>query len=260
MSQSATDEIVATNRAYWESLAPHRKGEPLDFFRQGNSALDDHELALIGDVDGLRVLHLACSMGDESLTFAQHGADVTGVDLAPSHLETGRAKAAALGVQVTFVEQDMMRLDPSLTDFDLIYVSSGGVCWIPDLDAWAAQIVDRLVPTGRLVINEHHPLWEVLSVADHDQVTVSGDYFGNSRDGYGDPLKAPQVTQSIGSPDISPQSFVWSLGRIVTALLGAGLTIQALQEYPHPEMYPGLGSAAARLPATYLLSAGRRDS
>ncbi|HWD77567.1 MAG TPA: class I SAM-dependent methyltransferase, partial [Kribbella sp.] len=121
-----SSEVVSRNRIYWEQLAPHRPGEPLEFFLECGSALTEPELALVGDVRGRRVLQLACSVGDEALTFAQLGAVVTAVDLAPSHLASGRAKGQALGVQVDFIEQDMMTLDPAVTGFDLIYISWGG--------------------------------------------------------------------------------------------------------------------------------------
>jgi SAM-dependent methyltransferase len=249
-------DVTAQNRNYWEAIAPDRRGEPVAFFESGGSALTPAELAVIGDPAGQRVLQLACSMGDESLTLAQRGAEVTAVDISPTHLGTGRQKASALGLTVDFREQDMMNLDPELTGFDLIYISSGGVCWVPELHAWAADIAARLKPSGQLLINEHHPLWEVLTVTGENELAVSGDYLRPDRPRYTDMLKAPQAAQGrTGLPDHT--SYVWSLGRMVTALLAAGLTIRSLQEAGEPGMYPGLGESAGRVPATYLLAASR---
>ncbi|MBB5833762.1 class I SAM-dependent methyltransferase [Kribbella italica] len=247
-------EVVAQNRQYWQALAPHRPGESVEFFRAGGSALNPDELAAVGDVSGRRVLQLACSVGDEALTFAGLGADVTAVDLAPTHLSTGRAKAGALGLSVDFREQDMMALDPELTGFDLIFISWGGICWVPDLTSWAADLSTRLAPGGVLVISEHHPLWEVLTVT--APMSVNGDYFAPARVGYADPLKAPEITRELESPILS-RSFVWSLGALTTAVLAAGLTLRSLQEFAAPEMYAALGDKAAWLPATYLLTATR---
>ena len=259
MTTDASDKITARNSAYWEALAPHRHGEPVDFFRQGGSALTDAELAAIGEVRDRRVLQLACSMGDEAITFAQLGANVTGVDIAPSHLEIGRAKAEQVGVTIDFVQQDMMALDYALTGFDVIYISWGGICWVPDLEAWARSLAGRLNPGGLLVISEHHPLWEILSAGADGTLSVSGDYFHAAREGYPDPHKAPQVTREIGSPAQVPVSYVWNLGSVVSAVVTAGLTLRSLQEFPDAQNYPGLGSDATRLPATYLLTASRRS-
>ncbi|GAA1509484.1 class I SAM-dependent methyltransferase [Kribbella lupini] len=247
-------EVVARNRRYWEALAPHRLGESIEFFEAGGSALNSDELDAVGDVRGRRVLQLACSVGDEALTFARLGAEVVAVDLAPGHLATGRAKAEALGLAVDFREQDMMALAPELTGFDLIFISWGGICWVPDLTRWAADLASRLAPGGVLVISEHHPLWEVLTVT--APMRVTGNYFAPARDGYSDPLKAPQITRELGD-DIPSRSYVWSLGAVVTAVLNAGLTLRSLQEFAEPDMYADLGDQAGHLPATYLLTAVR---
>lgn len=185
------------------------------------------------------------------------GADVTAVDIAPSHLVTARSKAAEVGVTVEFLEQNMMALDPELTGFDLIYISWGGICWVPDLDAWAQSLAGRLNPGGMLMISEHHPLWEVLTSQPDGSLTVGADYFTPARDGYPDPLKAPVVTRKIGVPETMPLSYVWNLGEVVSAVLNAGLTVRSLQEFPDEQNYPGLGVHATHLPATYLLTAAR---
>jgi SAM-dependent methyltransferase len=256
MSEARDPDVVSQNREYWEHLAPHRPGLPVEFFLDGSSALNQDELVAAGEVQGRRVLQLACSVGDEALTFAQRGADVTAVDIAPSHLASGRAKAEALGLDVAFVEQDMMTLDPQLTGFDLIYISWGGLCWATSISDWTRLVAARLNPGGQLVISEHHPLWEVLTVRSDGLLSVSGDYFDVGRDGYSDPLKAPQITRRLGVPDLPHRSYVWSIGSVVTAVLEAGLTLKSLREFPDPDMYPGLGDQAVDIPATYLLVAG----
>jgi SAM-dependent methyltransferase len=257
MSDETAASVVNDNQRYWEALAPERRGEPIESLRAGAGVLNDHELAAVGDVRGRRVLQLACSVGDEALTFAQMGAQVTAVDLAPSHLATGRAKAEALGLVVDFQQHDMMNLPRDITGFDLVFISWGGVCWAPDIDAWAHVVAQRLNPGGSLVISEHHPLWEVLTVAGDDRLSISGDYFNPDRAGYADPLKAPEITRLLGVPNLPHQSFVWSIGNLISALLTAGLTIRSFREFPHADMYPGLGTTADHIPATYLLTAIR---
>ncbi|MET9269985.1 class I SAM-dependent methyltransferase [Kribbella sp. NPDC003557] len=249
--------VVRDNQRYWEALAPARTGAPVESLRSGADVFTDHERAAIGDVRGRRVLQLACSVGDEALTFAQLGAEVTAVDIAPSHLATGRAKAEALGLVVDFQEQNMMALSEDLTGFDLIFISWGGLCWTPDVNAWAHLAAQRLNPGGSLIISEHHPLWEVLTVAGEDRLSISADYFVPDRAGYADPLKAPEITRTLGVPDLPHKSFVWSIGNVISAVLTAGLTIQSFQEFPEADMYPNLGTNADRIPATYLLTATR---
>jgi 2-polyprenyl-3-methyl-5-hydroxy-6-metoxy-1,4-benzoquinol methylase len=57
------------------------------------------------EIKGLRVLDFGCGLGDESIEMAQHGADVTGVDIVESYLTQARAKARDQGVKVQFTNQ-----------------------------------------------------------------------------------------------------------------------------------------------------------
>jgi SAM-dependent methyltransferase len=57
-----------------------------------------------------RALDLGCGRGTHAIYLAQHGWQVTGVDLVPRALETARRKADAAGAQPTFVPGDITRL------------------------------------------------------------------------------------------------------------------------------------------------------
>jgi N-methylhydantoinase B/oxoprolinase/acetone carboxylase alpha subunit len=63
---------------------------------------------------------------------------------------------------------------------------------------------------------------EGVTVADDGHLSVSGDYFASGRDGYADPLKAPEITRTLGVPDLPHRSFVWSIASVVSAVLAAG--------------------------------------
>jgi SAM-dependent methyltransferase len=250
--------VTEQNARYWEAIAARRLGEPAEFFLAGGRALMEKELAVIGDPVGKRVLHLASAVGNEAITFAQLGAAVTAVDISPTHVANGQAKAAAVGVSVNFVLADMTALPAEIDGFDVIYISWGGLCWVPDLDEWAQEVARRLAEDGRLVIAEHHPLWEVLSVSGPGRLTVSGSYFESARTFFPDIRKAPQAEQELDRPLPAKTSFVWGLGTVVSAVLGAGLRLTSLREYADSELYPGLGDdAVLAIPSSYILAAQR---
>jgi 2-polyprenyl-3-methyl-5-hydroxy-6-metoxy-1,4-benzoquinol methylase len=138
MAPAAYAEIVQRNARRWEMMAKYRFGMTLEQHRAGVSALDPEELDLLGDLSGQRVLHLACAVCDEGITMATHGARVVGVDISETHVRVGREKAEALGIEIELRVGDMMNLDEDLRDFDLVHISSGGICWVPDLDDWLA--------------------------------------------------------------------------------------------------------------------------
>ncbi|MGW7686364.1 class I SAM-dependent methyltransferase [Kribbella sp. NPDC054772] len=250
------EDITRQNGAYWEAMAAHRHGVTVEDLRSGGEVVSAEELAVIGPVDGRRFLHVAAAVGDAALSLALQGARAVAVDIAPSHVATGRAKAAELGVDVEYRVGDMTALADDLTGFDTIYISWGGLCWVPDLRAWVADMARRLTPGGRLVIAEHHPVWEVLSVVGHDRLALSASYFEQEWLGRRDLAKEPQVVKELGLEWRPHKAFVWNLGDIVSAFLAAGLVVVALQEFPNPEMYAGFAHAG-HLPATYIAAAER---
>ncbi|WP_427887317.1 class I SAM-dependent methyltransferase [Kribbella sp. GL6] len=253
-------DITAANRASWNQIHHARPGEPASFFVAGGSTLTEEELAAAGDVRGRRVLHLACSCGDEVLSWAQLGASVTGVDISEVALAMAIEKSTATGIPAGFIRADMLALPESLTGFDLIYLSWGAICWVPDLDVFATSVAARLVAGGSVLIAEHHPVWETLAVRGPNQLEVTANYFGRTN-----PLAAVEnskrPTGARDNPDAPTfQAFIWPPSDVITALLKAGLTLTRFSEAPDPESYPGLGPAASAIPATYLIQATRNVS
>ena len=258
MPARAYAEIVHRNAKRWEAMAKHRLGMPLADHRAGVSALDLEELELLGDLRGKRVLHLACAVCDEGITMATRGATVVGVDISETHIRVGKEKANALGVDVALRVGDMMNLDEDLHDFDLVYISTGGICWVPDLDDWLIGVRNALKPGGRLLISEHHPFWEMMGVAGNRKLTVLSDYFGT----HDLPVIPDTSKAAIGAAETSDneytlQSFVWGIGAVVSALIRHDFQIVALMELPYSDMFRGLGDAADCVPAVYRLMGKR---
>lgn len=250
------DEIIRGNAESWNAIAVHRNGETPEYFRNGGTALEPIEIELAGDVTGKEVLHLACSTGDEVIGWSMRGATAHGIDISPVHIKKARRKAAAVGVSCDLRVGDMFELPVDYPAFDLIYISWGGICWAPDINAWTQIVAQALKPGGAVLISEHHPLWEILSVKGANSLSVRDDYFQNGAiAAHRDATKAPIGARNPDAPPL--QSFVWSLGSIVSALLAAGLRIDALHERPADEMYSALGPASSALPAVYYLKASR---
>jgi 2-polyprenyl-3-methyl-5-hydroxy-6-metoxy-1,4-benzoquinol methylase len=60
--------------------------------------------ALVG---GRRALDIACGEGRNAIFLAQHGFEVTGIDISGNGLERARSRAAEVGVEVTFLQADL---------------------------------------------------------------------------------------------------------------------------------------------------------
>jgi ubiquinone/menaquinone biosynthesis C-methylase UbiE len=227
---------ITQNRRAWEEIADARAASypdskvPAEFFQEGGSILDDRVVDAIGDVRGLRLLHLMCSTGEETLSWASLGAHVVGVDFSPSSIAAAEDKARGAQVGAEFIEADVGRLPEKLTlnSFDLVYTATGVMVWIPDLDTWAKAITSALRPGGRFILWEEHPLWYTLSM-EEGHIRVVGDYFRREKpvvstgwDHFADGDKAVE----------EKQEFLWPLGDIVNALGAQGIPVEQLNEYP----------------------------
>ncbi|QNE19755.1 class I SAM-dependent methyltransferase [Kribbella qitaiheensis] len=249
--------ITEANRTSWNQIAPQRPGDPAEFFAGGGLALDDFEQELAGDVRGRRVLQLACSSGDQVLSWANLGANAVGVDISDVAIDVARRKAAEAGIEAEFLQADMFELPVELREFDLIYFSAGAICWVPDLAQFAAIVADRLRPGGSVLMVDHHPVWEVLAVRGDNEFGVVGDYFGrHTPRGETDDAKRPLGARGAESPPPF-SAFIWPVSDVVMAFIGAGLRLEAFSEGGAPALYAGAGGVAANLPAYYVIKASR---
>lgn len=234
---SSLDEYREANRARWdESVSIHAESEfyGVDRFLAGESTLLKLDLDEVGDVDGRSLLHLQCHFGLDSLSWARLGAEVVGVDFAPTAVETAREIAQRAGLSAAFVESELYATAEALTDrvgtFDIVYVNLGALCWLPDIAGWARVCAGFLREGGTLYVRDVHPITQSL-----DDEAAAGDlrllypYFEQSR---------PQ--HWVGGEDYADDSaslehhdsYEWnhSLGEIVTAVIDAGLQIEFLHE------------------------------
>jgi len=245
---------TSANRRGWNGIAADRGARPAQFFLNGGSTLDEVELEFLPDLGRKSLLHLACANGNDSLSLAVHGAQVTGVDISEVAVEIAQRTADQAGLHARFLAADIYDLPPGLGEFDVVYMSWGGICWMPDLDRWAAIVAGLLKPGGTLALFEHHPVWEVLGVR-AGNVVLAGDYFGRTpRD-----LQHTDVARrpAGATPDTDLTSFVWPVSQVLSAVLGAGLTVRRFAEGAASEMYRGLDPDPTWLPAYYAITASK---
>ena len=258
------DRYTQQNRRAWNEIAVGRvaKFEPPEFFAHGGSTLGELDLREAGDVRGKRLLNLQCSSGQDALSWAVAGADVTGVNISDTAIEIARNDADVAGLQATFVVADLFDLPSDLQrgDFDFVFSSAGITVWLPDIWEWARIVAAALKPGGKLILSDGHPVRSNLTFVD-DGVEVVSDYFARAEP-Y---LCEGGLTLACNAPSSeSNYQFHWPLGDIVTALAKAGMRIDYLEEFPGPPAYfqkaaedirvPAL---VERLPAWYQLTATR---
>ena len=77
------------------------------------------ELADAGRLHGA-VIELGCGTGEHTLLAAEHGAEATGVDLAPTAIEMARTKAQRRGLDARFLDLDALDVDSLGETFDVV--------------------------------------------------------------------------------------------------------------------------------------------
>jgi ubiquinone/menaquinone biosynthesis C-methylase UbiE len=100
---------------------------------------------------GLRVLDVATGTGNAALAAARRGCDVVGVDFVPGQLEVARARAAAEGLEVRFLESDAEALPVPDASFDAV-VSVFGAIFAPDQERAAAELLRACRPGGTIAM------------------------------------------------------------------------------------------------------------
>lgn len=258
-SVNPTDSYTAANRVAWDAIADKRQKiwPPAEFFAEGGSVLDKRDREATGDVRGLRLCHLQCGSGEEALSCANAGAEVTGVDISPKQIELATAKAKAAGISAKFVVSDVDLLSEAPLPrewFDIVYTGGGALAWIPNLDRWAASVARLLKPGGRFICREEHPVIGCVEVRD-GSIALAEDYFERR------PQPASGWLHFPGGEDATETywGFTWTLGDIITSLAQAGLRIERLEEFPSTAAWR-FGDDLERLqklPGSFLLVASK---
>ena len=119
---------LETNRRNWdERVKIHLAAACYDLrpLRNGRGRLNPIEEAELGPVDGVRILHLQCHFGRDSLILAQRGAEVVGVDFSSPAIAAASDLAAELELteRAKFILADLYEAPNALSEpgsFDLV--------------------------------------------------------------------------------------------------------------------------------------------
>ncbi|GAA2463103.1 class I SAM-dependent methyltransferase [Agromyces soli] len=236
-------EWLEANRANWDERVPlHVASEFYDrsALRAGGSLLDPIAAAGIDrlfpdGLEGVRVLHLQCHFGSDSLSLVQLGATVVGIDFSQPAVEEARRMADELGLaeRARFIEAnvyDARHMLPEPESFDLVFTTWGTIGWLPDVAEWARIVAWYLKPGGRLYFADGHPAAYMLDGDDGPDGLPSLRYayeggepdVVDSGEDYADPEARLQHTRTW--------EWMHPLSEVLSGLRDAGLTVEEFAE------------------------------
>lgn len=272
-------EYYADNLAAWDERAPahaRSEGYQVTRFTEDPTYISEvvaFDVPRLGDISGLRGVHLQCHIGTDTISLSRLGASMVGLDFSGESIAQARALADSTGQSVEFVQSDVYDALSALGNqpFDFVFTGIGALCWLPDVRRWAQIVHDLLVPGGFLHIREGHPmLWAIDEAVDPDLV-VNYPYFE---------VEGPVTDIHDGSylevdtTFTADRSHSWNhgLGETIMALMDTGMSLELLAEHDScpwealPEKMVEdehgewrLAERRERLPLTYTLRARRID-
>ena len=112
---------------------------------------------LVHELDGAvpgRVLDIGCGEGGDAIWLAQHGWQVTAVDISTVAVERARRAGAAAGVTVEWQCHDVLATPPAPASFDLVSVQYPALLVSAGRTA-VARLLDTVAPGGTLLVVGH---------------------------------------------------------------------------------------------------------
>jgi SAM-dependent methyltransferase len=148
---------------------------------------------------GSRVLDVAAGTGNVTLAAARRGAHVTASDIAPAMIEKGRARTAAAGLDIQWLEADAQALPFDDGAFDHV-LSAFGAMFAPDAARTAQELLRVTASSGTVAVTT----WVVGGINSAAADVVARHMPGGpptpaAREQWGDPEMASSFFERFGA-------------------------------------------------------------
>jgi ubiquinone/menaquinone biosynthesis C-methylase UbiE len=234
-------KYTEANREAWNEVMPlHQKAaqEKLDqsFMQPGYIRLLDHEVDALRriEIEGKNVAHLCCNNGIELMSIKNLGAgECVGFDISDSAIQEAQERVRKTGIDCLFVRTDVYDISAEYENrFDMVYVSAGGLGWMPDLRLFFQKAASLLKENGRVFLHEIHPFVEMLPTEGDDPselLRIVEPYFKD--DPYIEYGDLDYIGGTSYSSDKPQYWFVHKLSDIIMGMVQSGIAIEQFIEY-----------------------------
>ncbi|ULM95624.1 methyltransferase domain-containing protein [Peribacillus frigoritolerans] len=127
-------------------------------------------------IGGRKVLDLACGTGEMTVELAQHGFEVTGVDLSDEMLLVANEKAVKLGLSIPLFQQNMAELE-GLGQFDCVTIFCDSLNYLRDEEDIIKTFsrVHEHLKDGGLFMFDIHSLYKMEEIFSDHTFAVNGE-------------------------------------------------------------------------------------
>lgn len=234
-------EYSKANKAAWNEIMPlHQKinSKKLDeaFMEEGHIVFNDDLKKVIGkiNVERKNIAHFCCNNGIELMSFKNLGANLcVGFDISDLAIDEAKNRVKKTGVDCQFYCTDVFEIsEEHYGKFDIVFISSGCLGWMPDLSLFWAKAQSMLASGGIVLVHEVHPFSEMLpsdwDIESHPLEIVE-PYFKDEP--YADTAGLDYVGKTNASTTATQYWFVWTLSEIFTSLILNDFSIELFEEY-----------------------------
>lgn len=257
--------VVLQNRRAWDEVAS-RHAE-LNFERT-RELLSRNEAAFLDTtfkeylrnlgIEGKIVAQFNCNNGRELISAVQLGAQRgIGFDFSAEFLDQARSYQAVTGANVEFVETDIYALSGHHSEIaDIMILTSGALCWMPDLHGYFEKAKQVLRPSGSLVIYETHPFVEMFKLdRERDAEEPVQPYYSYFMP---EPVRSENGLDYYSNTKYGKEIVFWyhhTISHVIQSAIDCGLRLRSFSEFAHDtdSGYASLRKLSVQLPMSYLL-------
>lgn len=235
------DKITQANKIAWNEAAPYHEKYTFDnfislFSKPDFSCLGPLKIRLLQavNIQGKKVAQVACNNGRELISIKRSGANkCVGFDISEEFIKQGRLLAEVALAECEFVVSDVYTV-PKAYDgrFDVVFISSGTLRWMPDLPGFFTTLWRLLRIGGKVLILEMHPILNTASPEHikNGKLLFNSSYFRRA------PFQSDTGLDYYGRSEYKASSAFWfhhNLSDILNASHANGLSYEYMEELPN---------------------------
>jgi len=256
---------TSKNREAWNEVMPkHQAATKEEYDKLFSSPgyvcfTNSNSLKIIEkiNVKNKDIIHLCCNNGVELMSLKNMGANrCVGIDISDVAITEANQRAEKCRIDCDFICSDVYDISEELNNsFDIVFISSGCIGWIPDLKKFFNIGFNLLRANGIILMHEIHPFSEMLPFDNsniENRLQIVEPYFREEAIVENSSLDYVGGTEYIAK---TQYWFVHIISSIIMALVKNGFKIDYFSEHTQDisAVHKKQEKLDAKIPLSYIL-------